>query len=131
MESARSPTLQHCTVLGHQRKAQKGESEASGERDDLNMKVRDVAALASALLLVSQSLGREIHCHLIVDVLEPQTCHTKNMLFASKTAFSELTTFAFVRYCNQDREQTSKPNKEKEENAGKLPMCFNKKSNKS
>lgn len=61
-----SPTLQHCNVLGHQRKAQNRESEASGEFDDLNMKVRDVAALvASALWLVSL---REIMRLLIFDV---------------------------------------------------------------
>ena len=54
---------------GPRRKAQNGESEASGDRDDLNMKVRDVAALvASALWSVNQRPRGEIMCHLIFDV---------------------------------------------------------------
>lgn len=55
-----------CTVLGDQPKAQNRESGASRERDDLNMKVRDVAALvASALWSESQRPRGEITCHLI------------------------------------------------------------------
>lgn len=51
------------------KKAQNGESEACGVLDDLNMKVRDVAALlASGLGLESQTLGKETRCYLIFHV---------------------------------------------------------------
>ena len=36
-----------CTVLGHQPKAQNGESGASSEPDDLNMEVRDMASFVA------------------------------------------------------------------------------------
>lgn len=48
-------SLQDCTVLGHQQKAQNRQSESSRDCEDLNMKVRDVAAsVTAALWLVSQ-----------------------------------------------------------------------------
>lgn len=69
------PHPEHCTVLGHQAKAQNTESQPGGECDDLNMKVTVAAALvAFPLWLVSPMLRREMKCHLMLYIINIFIC---------------------------------------------------------